>query len=233
MRQIFLDSRDRSSGTSAEFSMTLPQTLSLGSGHQGRVDDIRIPNALPTISSSNNTLQVSVGGGAPYTVAMVTGNCSTGEELKHRVQNALRTIPGSWDVTYDVTRMTLEITSSNNFELTEGGTYSKQLLNRPYTRSSLNQYLFLYVPLLGLDMAYLCCQNFTNMDNVGPKGSSDVLCAIPITVPYGATQVHSMSSSVFFDIPAITTQQLSFQLRDRDYNVVNSVANISFVLCID
>ena len=92
---------------------------------------------------------------------------------------------------------------------------------------------FLYVPLQGLDMAYLCCRNFSHLDNVGPKHSSDVLCAIPITVPYGAVQHYSMSTSVFFDIPAITTQQLSWQLRDRDLNIVNSVANISFTLTID
>jgi hypothetical protein len=91
----------------------------------------------------------------------------------------------------------------------------------------------LYVPLQGLDIAYLCCQNFSHLDNVGPKHSSDVFCAIPITVPYGAVQHYSMSTSVFFDIPAITTQQLSFQLRDRDFNIVNSVANISFTLTID
>jgi hypothetical protein len=82
-------------------------------------------------------------------------------------------------------------------------------------------------------MAYLCCRNFSHADNVGPKHSSDVLCAIPITVPFGAVQVFSMSSSVFFDIPAVTTQHLSFQLRDRDWNIVNSVANISFTLTID
>jgi hypothetical protein len=68
---------------------------------------------------------------------------------------------------------------------------------------------------------------------VGPKHSSDVLCAIPITVGYGAVQHYSMSNSVYFDIPALTLQQLSFQLRDRDFNIVNSVANISFTLTID
>ena len=151
-----------------------------------------------------------------------------------RVQNALRTLAGSWDdVTYDVIQMTLEVTSNNDFAFAEGGTYSKQLLSRPYARSSLRQYLFLYVPLIGLDMCYLCCPNFNSMDNVGPKHSSDVLCAIPFNVPYGATQLYSMSSSVFFDLPACTLRQLSFQLRDRDYNIVNSVANISFTLTID
>ena len=71
------------------------------------------------------------------------------------------------------------------------------------------------------------------MDSVGPKGASDCLCSIPLTVNYGAVQTYSMSNEVWFDIPALLTQQLSFQLRDRDYNIVNSVANISFTLTID
>ena len=62
MRQIFVDSRDRSSGTSTNFSMALPQTLSLQSGHQGRIDDLRLPNAIPTISDGNNWIEVRMGG---------------------------------------------------------------------------------------------------------------------------------------------------------------------------
>ena len=61
MRQIFVDSRDRVSGTSSQFSITLPQTLALESGHQGRIDDLRIPNSVPTISALNNTIQVLMG----------------------------------------------------------------------------------------------------------------------------------------------------------------------------
>ena len=43
----------------------------------------------------------------------------------------------------------------------------------------------------------------------------------------------NMPYDVWFDVPAMTTQTLSFQLRDRSYNVLTSIANISFVLTID
>jgi hypothetical protein len=49
MRQIFVDSRDRVSDTSSQFSILLPQTLALESGHQGRIDDLRLPVTAPTI----------------------------------------------------------------------------------------------------------------------------------------------------------------------------------------
>ena len=231
MRQIFLDSRDRSSGTSTDFSMLLPQTLALESGHQGRIDDLRLPNAITTISVANNGINLLMGT-TPYSLTLQNGQLSTGADLANVIRQQLVRTTGSWNVSYDLFQMTLEISCSNDFTFT-GGTFMQQLLNRPYERPDDNTYKFLYVPLQGLDICYLCCRNFSHMDNVGPKRSSDVLCAIPITVPYGAVQQYSMSTSVFFDIPTITTQQLSFQLRDRDFNIVNSVANISFTLTID
>jgi hypothetical protein len=61
MRQVFVDSRDRTSGTSSNFSIALPQTLALESGHQGRIDDLRIPNSTPSVNALNNTIQVRIG----------------------------------------------------------------------------------------------------------------------------------------------------------------------------
>ena len=231
MRQIFVDSRDRSSGSSTDFSMSLPQTLSLESGHQGRIDDLRLPNAIPTISAANNGITLSIGS-TSYSLTLTNGQVNSGTDLATVIRQQLLTTTGTWTVTYDVSQMTLTTSCSYAFTFT-GGSFMQQLLNRPYERPDAYTYKFLYVPLQGLDIAYLCCRNFSHMDNVGPKRSSDVLCAIPLTVPYGSVQHYSMSTSVFFDIPAITTQQLSWQLRDRDFNIVNSVANISFVLTID
>ena len=230
MRQIFVDSRDRVSGTSTNFSISLPQTLVLESGHQGRIDDLRLPNAIPTISEVNNTLQVLVGAQF-YNLTLPNGQVTSGLELANILRGQLQSIAGSWTVDYYVNQMSLTITCSNPYTFT-GGSFVKQLLSRPYQQTA-SSYHFLYVPLQGLDVAYLTCQNFSHMDSVGPKGASDCLCAIPITVAYGSVQAYSMSNEVWFDVPGITTQQLSFQLRDRDFNIVNSVANISFTLTID
>ena len=231
MRQIFVDSRDRSSGTTADFSMALPQTLSRTTGHQGRIDDLRLPNAIPTVSSTNNGVQILMNGTC-YNLALGIGQRNTGTELADKLRNRLVTVSGGWSVTYDATQMALAISCSNDFTFT-GGTFMQPLLNRSYSRPDSKSYSFSFVTLQGLDVCYLCCANFSHADNVGPKHSSDVLCAIPITVGYGSVQHYSMSNSVFFDLPAVTLQQLSFQLRDRDYNIVNSVANISFTLTID
>ena len=42
-----------------------------------------------------------------------------------------------------------------------------------------------------------------------------------------------MPWDTWFNVPQMTTQQLSFTLRDRSYNVLTVVPNISFVMTID
>jgi hypothetical protein len=232
MRQIFVDSRDRSSGVSSNFSITLPQTLTLSSGHQGRIDDLRLPMSIPTIYDGNNSI-AGVMGGSPFTVYLDQRQHYSGPDLADHIFNKLRaSVPGSWTVNYDTGKMELKITCTNGFQFT-GGTWMSSLLSRQYSWDGGGTYTFPFVSLQGLDMCYLCCSNFSNLDNLGPKGSSDTLCAIPITVGYGSVQTYSMSTSVFFDLPAITTQQLSFQLRDRNYNILSLVAGFSFTLTID
>jgi hypothetical protein len=230
MRQIFVDSRDRVSGTSTNFSMVLPQTLALESGHQGRVDDLRLPMTLPTVYFGNSGISFTMGT-MPYDVYIPEGQYSSLPDLANAIRNELQKTTGAWTVTTDARNLSMAISCSNAFKFT-GGSFMKRMLERPHDYNG-SGYNFHYMPLTGLDVCYLCCTNFSHMDSVGPKGASDCLCSIPITVAYGATQHYSMSSSVFFDIPALTTQQLSFQLRDRDYNLLSIVPNISFTLTID
>jgi len=237
MRQIFVDSRDRSSGTSSDFTLTLPQTIALNGKRQGRIDDFRLPVAIPTINSqgpgANNSISINAHGSV-HVRGIQAGNISDGDVLANRIFEAIKTISGAWTVAYDKENMQLRIeTAGTPFNLTPDSPYSKWLLERPYFRNNDQHYQFLYVPLQGLDMCYLCCPQFSNLDNVGPKGASDVLCGIPITVGFGSVQHYSMSNSVYFDIPASTFQTLSFQLRDRNFNLVNTVANFSFTLTID
>ena len=62
MRQLFVDSRDRVSGTSCNFTIQLPQTLVLDGSHRGRIDNLRIPLVIPTIQTGvNDTLTVKLG----------------------------------------------------------------------------------------------------------------------------------------------------------------------------
>ena len=231
MRQIFVDSRDRTSGTSCDFSIMLPQTLALSGGHQGRIDDLRIPVTVPTISTGNNLIWTRMGA-QDYESTIPTGQYESGAALAQAIQQALSNVPGAWTVVYDPRNLTLGFACSNGYSFI-GGNWMEKLLARPHHYNGSSGYLFSYVPLQGLDVCYLCCPQFSHLDSVGPKGASDCLCSVPITAGFGSVQAYSMSSSVFFDLPAITTQQLTFQLRDRDYKILSLVPNISFTLTID
>jgi hypothetical protein len=233
MKQIFVDSRDRTSGTSSNFTISLPHTLSLTSGHQGRIDDFRLPITTGTVYEGNDSIRVLMSG-QTYQVVLEWGQYGTGNDLANEIRSKLAAgVPGNWTVTYSVWRTSMTITCSNSFQFV-GGTFMNRLLARNPYWDGMGTYIFPYVPLQGLDMCYLCCSDFALHDScVGPKGACDVLCAIPINIPYGSVQVYGMCQSVFFDLPAVTTQTLSFQLRDRDFNILSIVPNISFTLTID
>ena len=83
---------------------------------------------------------------------------------------------------------------------------------------------------------YRCARKFMSagpLGIVGPGGSHDTLMGAVVTTPFGSVMDASMPYDVYFDVPAMTKQQLSFQLRDRSYNVLTIVPNISFQLTIE
>ena len=231
MRQIFVDSRDRVAGTSCDFRIQLPETVVLPPGRRGRIDNLRVPQVFPTIQAGTNDTLV-VNNGAANTVTIAKGNYN-GAGLAAAIQTALsQQAGGSWSCTYDIANIGMTLTClSSNFTIT-GGTFATRLLAHPYTQTG-NQYVFSYVSVLGLDMLYLSSSKFTTLDTVGPQGSHDVLMCGIVDQDYGTVMTFSMPQSVFFNIPAVTTGDLDFQLRDRSYNILSIVPNISFTLTID
>ena len=231
-RHIYVDTRDAISHEgNMNFTIQLPETLVLGSGtHKARVDSLRIPLVIPTIQASNNTIQVLLGA-TTYTVSIPVGQYD-GLTLAGIIQGLLNsTAPGSWSVVYYVSTISLTISCSNAFAII-GGSYALQLMSYSYSFTS-NSYKFSYVPVQGIDVIYLSCNNFSSLDVVGPNGSHDTLLACNITQAFGSVQEFSSPMYSWIDVPAITTQTLSFQLRDRNYNVLSSIPNCSFVLLID
>ena len=231
MKLIFVDSRDRVSGSTTDFSIQLPETLTIeGGSHRGRIDNLRIPLVIPTIRTGvNDTFQVRLGA-TTYTITIPQANYD-GPGLASVLVGLLNVAPGAWTVVYDSSNISMSIACSNDFTVV-GGTYAAQLMSRPYTHTS-NSYDFSYVSVQGIDMLYLCSSNFANLDIVGPSGAHDTLMSVVVTSPFGSVLDVSMPYDVYFDVPAMTTQQLSFQLRDRSYNVLSIVPNISFQLTIE
>jgi len=132
---------------------------------------------------------------------------------------------------YDLSNIAMSITCSMPFTIV-GGSFGTQLLSRSYTQTA-NAYRFAYVPVNGVDMLYLASPNFSSLDIVGPSGAHDTLMCAVVTQPYGSVMDASMPYDSWFRVPAMTTQTLSFSLRDRSYNLMAMVPNISFTLLLD
>ena len=232
MRQCFIDSRDRVAGSTTDFTIQLPETLVIGeTGHRARIDNLRIPLAIPTIQTGlNDTFQVQLGAQV-YTITLPQGNVD-GPTLASSLQGLLQAMaPGSWSVVYDTSNIAMSVSCSNNFTIV-GGTFAAQIMARPYTQTA-NKYSFTYVSVLGIDIMYLSSSNFSNLDTIGPGGAHDTLMCAVVTSTFGTVLDVGMPQDAWFDVPMMTTQQLSFTLRDRNYNVLSIVPNISFVMLID
>lgn len=179
----------------------------------------------------NDTLSVNVGG-LNYTTVIAQSNYS-GPGLAAAVQLALtHATPGVWHATYDASNIAMTITCSINYSIT-GGTFADQLFSHGTYEQVANSYTFNYVPVQGLDMIYLSSSRFSTLDTVGPSGAHDTLMCAVVTSEFGSVLDASMPTGVNFEVPMMTTQQLDFQLRDRHYNVLSIVPNISFALLID
>jgi hypothetical protein len=231
MKTIYVDSKDRLPGGSpCSFTIQLPSTLDL-TGKRMRVDLMRMPISVPTIQSGKNDTLIVRLGSQDYTITLSQGQF-TGPELASHIQSLLiATAPGSWACIYDASNIAMSLTCSNNFSLV-GGTFGEQLLSRAYTQQP-NSYRFSYVPVTGEDVVFLCSPNFSTLDNVGPNNSHDVILPCVITAPFGSVQDFSMPADVWHSCPGGAVQQLSFELRDRKFNLMSAfIPNISFLVTV-
>ena len=232
MQTLFIDSRDRtsSSPSAGNFTVELPQTLNMSSGQRWRATDLRVPQVIPTIRQGiNDTLTIAaVLGTITYTIPQ--GNY-TGPELAAVIQATLRAGSGFlWVVAYDSSHMTLTFSNTVNFQIV-GGSFFKQLAANGYDFTPTS-WTFKNVSVLGCDVFYLCSPQFQNLDTYGPKGASDVMMIANVTTGFGSVITASLDYETWRPCPSLSTQQLSFQLRDREGNILQ-VPNISFCLVID
>lgn len=77
MRQLFVTSRDRTTGTTTDFTIQLRETLSTTKGvHFFSIDELRVPLVIPLIQAGvNDTFWISLGGFTKF-VTLSAGNYS-------------------------------------------------------------------------------------------------------------------------------------------------------------
>ena len=226
-----IDSRDRIVGTSTDFTIQLATTLNLDVGHQVSVAALRVPLVIPTIQRGvNDCLVVTTAGGEAS--AYVGAGQVNGSNLALKVLEALcRASPSTeWRVEYANDLLAMAIEGSEPFTLQ--GSLFDQLSSRPFEQTP-TCYRFLYVPVQAVDVVYLCCPDFANFSGFGPNGSADVVLSAAVDRPFGDVLLASTPPGCWLSLPRINTQTLSFQLRDRNYKILDIVPNISFDLWVN
>ena len=113
MRTLFINSRDRISGTSTN-SIQLREQLVVGPENSFRIDYLRVPLVIPRIQQGINDKLCFTVGGTRYTATLAAGNYG-GVELAAELQTALRVaLPSvTFTATYNNATASLSIFCSN------------------------------------------------------------------------------------------------------------------------
>ena len=75
-RELYIDSRFRSSGTHSDFTFQLSQSVEVPHGYVAIVDSVQIPNVFTTIGDTRNKLHLRLSIGAvtqDYTITLSNG----------------------------------------------------------------------------------------------------------------------------------------------------------------
>jgi hypothetical protein len=254
MRCLFIDSRDRITGSTTDFKIQLPTTLVLEHGTKFRIDNLRLPMCIPLIMQGvNHRLYVRVeSSGSNYFYASLPQGSYSGVELAQLIATqldfaSLAFAGVDWTVLYNEHMASMTINCTADFEVLTDAQASAHWTGPIYnfaTKLFANDYayhdmgvlgkelFFSHVSMVSNDMFYVSSSKLSNPDTLGPQGTCDTLMACVCTSDFASVMDASMPWDTWLTAPAMTTQQLDFQLRARDYKVLTGLPNISFTLTL-
>jgi hypothetical protein len=246
MRQLIIDSRDRVTGSTTDFTIQLRETLTTTAANSYRIDNLRIPLVIPLIQRGVNDVLWFYLGGVVRHVTLTYGNYS-GVDLATEIQYQLSTTfsPVTWSVKYNNATAALSIASSDatfsvmtDAQVTAAGyslpTFASALFKNAYTVDTFlgSRITWSFCSMIAVDMMYLSSNKLASQDTFGPSGATDTIMAAVTEGDFASVLNSSMPQQVWLNTPAMTTSTLDFQLRARDYSVLQNLPNISFVLTI-
>jgi hypothetical protein len=247
MRQLFIDSRDRVTGSTTDFTIQLRETLSTTGGvNFFRIDELRVPLVIPLIRAGvNDTFWYSLGG-ITKSVTLAAGNYS-GTDLAALIKAELddHSPEDTWTVTYNNHLASLSIfcTDQTFLALTDTAvtaaghalpTFASAMFQNAYSyiTGGGRGITWSYCSMVAVDMMYLSSNKLASQDTFGPNGATDTIMASVTQGDFASVLNASMSTGIWLSMPTLTTSTLDFQLRDRGYNVLQNLPNISFVMTI-
>ena len=258
MKLYFLNSRRRVSGTPSDFSLDLRETLSVADGCKFRIDQLRLGVAFMLVNENNRNIFFRVGDYVGRAILEI-GQYSS-EQLATTLQfclgQALPSTLGSVRVSYSTVsaQTTLTFTSSLNLQfqllaladvarLPAASWSEVNLVDAKLFNDVLGSYtstgttlVFRFVSCQPYDVLYLCSSKLGGSSYIhGPRFSSDTLMKIVVKANFGEVQEAEMPYNVWVGCDGLTTNQLDFQLKDRDGHLVDMSlgGDISFLLTFD
>ena len=116
-RKVFIDSKYRTSGTSSNFTVTLPEVLDMSHNHRFCVDDITLPRSWYNVGSSNKYVYVGRLYASTPNIwrAVLTEGDYDGVSLATELQNQLNStsVGGTFSVSFNRSTGRLQVTNTS------------------------------------------------------------------------------------------------------------------------
>jgi hypothetical protein len=256
MKLIYVDSRARVSGTSTNFQISLREPIAVSEGQMMRIDQIRFPMTLTTVTESNRWLYTADSSYPPTVtynrVAMELGTYN-GQELATHIRarlavvglsvgtewlthsNGLRiTFTGTMKIMTDLEIASLSEAVSPWMPTDSPRTFNDNLGTYTWAKAGgLQTITYPWVNLTAADTLYLCSRTLSNEACFGPRGNHDVLAKIVVDDPLGGIHRSDMPTNLYHRMPELTLKMIDFSLQDRHGGAVTLAGELSFVLSID
>ena len=240
---IFIDSRERSSGTDSSFEITLRESVHLQS-HRLRVDHCRFVDSFFTTDLGKYVYYKDGSGGIQYFA--LPEQAYTGPRLAVALQTATGRTTTYSDQTNAITQVVVSGQEWLSDEELRGFTSGFPAGANSTTPLSLNgvlgpsavvdgSLLWSFVKMSPYDHVFLRSRRLTVENSHAPNGAHDVLCMIPLTEGIGRTVVGKTPDGVAHELPAdLVLKTVDFSLTDYKGAVVNLRGrSLSFQLTLE
>ena len=250
MRQLFIDSRDRISGSPQSFNIQLRETLTLSQANSFRIDSIRIPLVIPRIQTGVNDkvyFTMSSAGAGVKSVTLIQGTYS-GTDMAAMIHQCFHdqhpegpnpeVTDTIWSATYynQTAAMSIACLADLSFVL---------LTDDQLTKAGVSPARSFCSTLFKDANGTVPTHNTAPAGQLGGGVSWDVPFVSMISCDlvyiasgklscndFASVLSQSMPVGVWLPAPSISTQQLDFQVRDRSYNLLTSLPNWSMTVTI-
>ena len=245
-KTIFVDSRTRMRGSHADFSVSLPEGITLR-GARLFVDAIRTTDTFPTVSDRNRYAYFR-GASNSLWVYTLTPGAYTGASFAAE----LAAVSGR-SCSYNSGRNSIQLTNAagssiiwNDEELSAFPASAFPAGATPQDPQSINDILgggatvagssvtFPFVTMAPLQDLYLTSHQLMVHDSFMPRGQRHALAKLSLTGGYGTTVEGSSPSDCWYNLGEhLTLKEIDFQVRDYRGAIVPLLAPISFQLIFE